>query len=151
MKKNISHVCAIALSSALFASSPIVLADGHQHHGMQNMSEAPASAQAYIISPKNGATVPTTFSVVFGLKGMGVAPAGTDKPNTGHHHLLIDGKVPDMTQPLGKNVKHFGAGQTESEITLSPGKHTLQLILGDHRHIPHNPPVTSEEITVIVK
>jgi len=117
---------------------------------MQTMS--PDGAMTYIISPEDGATVPETFTVKFGLKGMGVAPAGTDKAKTGHHHLLIDAKtMPDLTKPLGKDVKHFGGGQTEVELTLPKGKHTLQLILGDKLHIPHNPPVMSKKITIHVK
>jgi hypothetical protein len=113
---------------------------------------APAEAQAYIVSPKDGETVSQTFTVRFGLKGMGVAPAGIAKENTGHHHLLVDmDELPPLDQPLGSDVKHFGGGQTEVTLTLPPGKHTLQLILGDHRHIPHNPPVVSEKITITVK
>ncbi|PCI68148.1 MAG: rod shape-determining protein RodA [Gammaproteobacteria bacterium] len=109
------------------------------------------NAQVYIISPKNGATVPTTFKVVFGLSGMGVSPAGYNKKFTGHHHLLIDGKTPDLLKPLGGDVKHFGGGQTEAFVTLPKGKHTLSLILGDYMHRPHNPAVVSEEIVVHVK
>lgn len=142
-----SSLSASVLALSMVASS-YVLADGHAH---AKPTASPEGASAYIISPKNGDTVDTTFSVKFGLSGMGVAPAGTEKANTGHHHLLIDGKVPDMSQPLGANVKHFGGGQTESEITLEPGQHTLQLILGDHMHVPHNPPVTSDIVTVTVK
>ena len=109
-------------------------------------------ASVYIISPQPGETVPTTFKVKFGLNGMGVAPAGTDRANTGHHHLLINGKtLPDLNMPLGGEVTHFGGGQTETELTLSPGKHTLQLILGDQNHVPHDPPVVSDEVTVYVK
>ncbi|GLQ32594.1 DUF4399 domain-containing protein [Litoribrevibacter albus] len=114
-------------------------------------SEAPANAQAYIISPQHGETVDQTFTVKFGLTGMGVAPAGMDRKHTGHHHLLVDGKLPPMDQPMGKNVKHFGGGQTETTLTLTPGTHTLQLILGDMKHQPHNPPVVSEPITITVK
>lgn len=114
-------------------------------------ASSPEGAQAYIISPADGATVPATFTVTFGLKGMGVAPAGTDKENTGHHHLLVDGELPAMDAPLGKEVKHFGGGQTETELTLEPGTHTLQLILGDMAHQPHDPPVVSEQITVTVE
>lgn len=109
------------------------------------------NAQVYIISPKNGETVPTTFKVVFGLSGMGISPAGYNKKFTGHHHLLIDGKTPDLLKPLGGEVKHFGGGQTEAFVTLSKGKHTLSLILGDYMHRPHNPAVVSEEIIVHVK
>lgn len=115
-------------------------------------SEAPAEARAYIISPENGAVVEQTFTVRFGLSGMGVAPAGTDKAHTGHHHLLVDAKaLPAMDKPMGKEVKHFGGGQTETTLTLEPGEHTLQLILGDKMHIPHNPPVVSEKVTITVK
>lgn len=142
-----SSISASVLALSMVASS-YVLADGHAH---AQPTASPEGASAYIISPKNGDTVATTFSVKFGLSGMGVAPAGTEKANTGHHHLLIDGKVPDMNQPLGANVKHFGGGQTESEVTLEPGQHTLQLILGDHMHVPHNPPVMSDIVTVTVK
>ncbi|MES1982757.1 MAG: DUF4399 domain-containing protein [Pseudomonadota bacterium] len=113
---------------------------------------APPGASVYIISPANGETVPTTFTVRFGLKGMGVAPAGVEKINTGHHHLLIDGKaLPAASAPMGTEVKHFGGGQTETELTLEPGKHTLQLILGDKTHVQHNPPVVSQKIEITVK
>jgi len=119
-------------------------------HGMKTMS--PEGAMAYIISPEDGAVVGETFTVKFGLKGMGVAPAGIDKAKTGHHHLLVDVKeLPDLNKPLGKDVKHFGGGQTEVELTLPKGKHTLQLILGDKLHIPHKPPVVSKKITIEVK
>ena len=115
---------------------------------------SPNGAQAYFITPNDGDTVDRTFTVRFGLKGMGIAPAGIDIPNTGHHHLLIDGtNLPILSKPmpLGDMVKHFGGGQTETELTLEPGQHTLQLILGDKRHIPHNPPVISDQITITVK
>ncbi|TCK02304.1 uncharacterized protein DUF4399 [Marinobacterium mangrovicola] len=114
-------------------------------------ASSPEGAEAYIVSPSDGATVPATFTVTFGLKGMGVAPAGTDKENTGHHHLLIDGELPPMDAPMGDQVKHFGGGQTETELTLEPGTHTLQLILGDMAHQPHDPPVVSEKITITVE
>jgi hypothetical protein len=91
--------------------------------------------------------------VKFGLKGMGVAPAGVEKKKTGHHHLLIDTKLADYDNPVPSDEKHkhFGGGQTETTIALSPGKHTLQLVLGDHNHIPHEPPVQSKVITITVK
>ena len=117
-------------------------------------SESPPGAKVYIISPKDGEVVSKTFTVRFGLVNMGVAPAGVKVPNTGHHHLLIDlENLPDMKNPLAfsENVRHFGGGQTETEITLAPGKHTLRLLLGNYLHIPHKPPVLSKEITVIVK
>jgi hypothetical protein len=115
---------------------------------------SPAGAEVYIISPKDGATVNGTFKVQFGLKGMGVAPAGVDMPDTGHHHLLIDVKEqPAMNAPLPTtdNIRHFGKGQTETELTLAPGQHTLQLLVGDKNHVPLNPPVESQKITVTVK
>jgi len=114
---------------------------------------SPADAKVYIISPKNGATVHSPFTVRFGLSGMGVAPAGTVAENTGHHHLIIDSPLPPLDQPLPKDDTHlhFGKGQTETVLTLKPGKHTLQLVLGDANHIPHNPPVVSEKITIRVK
>jgi hypothetical protein len=112
---------------------------------------APEGARAYIIEPADGATVPTTFTVKFGLENMGVAPAGTDTPATGHHHLLIDQPLPPFDQPIGGDIKHFGGGQTQTEVTLEPGTHTLQIILGDMKHVPHDPPVYSEQITVIVE
>jgi hypothetical protein len=118
-------------------------------------TKSPAGAQAYFISPKNGDTVSGTFSVVFGLKGMGVAPAGVEKENTGHHHLIINKKVEGAalkeSLPADAQHVHFGAGQTETTVTLPPGTHTLQLILGDHNHIPHDPPIMSEVITVTVR
>jgi len=115
---------------------------------------SPEGAMVYIISPADGEIVTSPVTVRFGLKGMGVAPAGTDKANTGHHHLLIDmADMPalDKTLPADANHKHFGGGQTETTIELSPGKHTLQLIMGDQNHVPHNPPVMSEKITITVK
>jgi hypothetical protein len=91
--------------------------------------------------------------VHFGLSGMGVAPAGIEGPQTGHHHLLVDTKVPPLNEPIPNDFRHlhFGAGQTEATLELSPGKHTLQLLLGDSRHIPHDPPVISEPITILVE
>lgn len=113
---------------------------------------SPKNARVYIVSPANGAYVPTTFTVRFGLVGMGVAPAGVDKPNSGHHHLIIDSPLPPFDQPIpsNDNYLHFGAGQTEASVTLPKGKHTLQLLLGDAQHIPHDPPVYSQPIVVYV-
>lgn len=120
----------------------------------EHVSESPSGAKVYIISPKDGEVVGKTFTVRFGLANMGIAPAGVKVPNTGHHHLLIDLEtLPGMEKPLAfsEKVRHFGGGQTETEITLAPGKHTLQLLLGNYLHIPHKPPVLSEKITVTVK
>ncbi len=116
---------------------------------------SPPGAEVYIISPRNGARVKSPVRVQFGLKdNMGVAPAGVKFDNTGHHHLLIDTEAPvDMGAPLPATdkIKHFGKGQTETSLTLPPGKHTLQLILGDQSHIPHDPPVISKKITITVE
>ncbi len=89
----------------------------------------------------------------FGLKNMGVAPAGIEKENTGHHHLIIDSDLPPIDQAVlnDDDHRHFGKGQTETTLDFSPGKHTLQLLLGDFRHIPHKPPVISRQITITVQ
>ena len=117
------------------------------------LSDSHANARVYFIEPADGAITSATFKVKFGLQAMGVAPAGVNIKNTGHHHLLIDTKVlPDMSKslPASDQVKHFGGGQTETQLTLAPGVHTLQLLLGNHVHIPHNPPVLSKKITITV-
>ncbi|MEQ1437894.1 DUF4399 domain-containing protein [Fontimonas sp. SYSU GA230001] len=114
---------------------------------------ATAGAKVYFIEPKDGAEVTGPVRVVFGLSAMGVAPAGINQAGTGHHHLLIDDPAVDFTQPLPatEQIKHFGGGQTETVLSLKPGKHTLQLLLGDWKHQPHNPPVLSDKITITVK
>ncbi len=120
----------------------------------QERMAAPAGASVYIVSPKDGATVSSPVTVVFGLKGMGIAPAGIKLDATGHHHLLVDTDLPaDLNQPLPATEKilHYGKGQTEASVTLPPGKHTLQLVLGDHLHIPLNPVMASQKVTVTVK
>jgi len=114
---------------------------------------SPAGAELYIQSPADGAEVRSPFLVRFGLRGMGVAPAGVTNANTGHHHLLIDvAELPadNLPLPMTEQFRHFGAGQTEAEISLPPGQHTLQLVLGDSLHIPHDPPVRSAKITITV-
>ena len=138
---------AIALCSALLVAPVSSFAE-------MMKSEAPANAEVYFVQPADGDTVDQTFKVVFGLRNMGVAPAGIEKAGTGHHHLLIDTDVPsDLSQPLPAtdHVRHFGGGQTETELTLPPGQHTLQLLLGNHAHVPHDPAVVSEKITVTVE
>jgi hypothetical protein len=119
----------------------------------QAVTASPDGAAAYIISPADGATVSSPVKIQFGLKGMGVAPAGVDKANTGHHHLLVDGAKQNMMKPIGKDATHmhFGGGQTETMLKLKPGKHRLQLLMGDKGHMPHNPPVMSKVITITVK
>lgn len=118
-----------------------------------SVSSAFADTELYFISPQDGDQVSGEFTVSFGLRGMGVAPAGVDADNTGHHHLLIDVEaMPAMDAPLPKTdqVRHFGGGQTETTLSLSPGTHTLQLLLGNYSHIPHDPPVMSSKITITV-
>ena len=116
-------------------------------------SAAPKDAELYFISPQDGATVKSPVTVRFGLRGMGVAPAGVAMENTGHHHLLIDAELPpqDLPVPADANHVHFGKGQTEAAVTLAPGRHRLRLLLGDHLHIPHDPPVASKPITITVE
>jgi hypothetical protein len=112
-----------------------------------------AKPQVFFLSPQDGATVSNPVVVRFGLKNMTLAPAGVDKPGTGHHHLLIDAPLPPLDEPIPNDANHlhFGKGQTEIELRLLPGKHTLQLLMGDWTHIPHNPPVYSQPITIFVK
>ncbi|MEM1368126.1 MAG: DUF4399 domain-containing protein [Cyanobacteria bacterium P01_H01_bin.15] len=117
------------------------------------VSKSLEGANVYIIAPEDGETVPGTFKVKFGLSGMGIAPAGIEKDGTGHHHLLVDiDSLPDLSEALSASdqIKHFGGGQTETTLTLPPGDHTLQLVLANYVHIPHNPPVISEPINITV-
>jgi len=124
-----------------------VFADGHRN-------AAPEGARAYIVSPETGATVSNPVTIVFGLKGMGVAPANVEMDNTGHHHLLINMDPAtidyDSGLPANDQVVHFGGGQTQVTKDLPVGTHTLQLLLGDWTHVPHDPPVLSEAITITV-
>ena len=138
--RKIIAVLAIALScTAAFAGT----------------TPAPPNAVLYIGWPTNGQVLPAgkPFRVWFGLRYMGVAPKDVAFPNTGHHHLLIDTDLPPFDQeiPSDRNHRHFGAGETETTLELPPGKHTLQLIMGDDKHVPHNPPVYSKKITITVK
>lgn len=114
---------------------------------------SPAGAKVFFISPKDGDVIKGPVPIIFGIEGMEVAKAGTDAPNSGHHHLLIDTKLQDYDSPIPADDqhKHFGGGQTETAIGLPPGKHTLQDVLGDLNHIPHDPPVESEVITITVE
>jgi hypothetical protein len=139
MMKILGLALAVVAVSALAADLP--------------RSPAPKDVELYIISPVDGETVTNPVTVRFGLRGMGVAPAGVAMENTGHHHLLIDAELPpqDLPVPADANHVHFGKGQTEAAVTLAPGRHRLQLLLGDHRHIPHDPPVASKPITITVE
>ena len=135
----------LIITALLLCTAPLALA--------QERTPSPPGAEVYIISPKDGAKVHGAVLVQFGLRGMGVAPAGIKFDNTGHHHLLIDSAAPaDLGAPLPSSDKvvHFGKGQTETTLHLAPGKHTLQLLLGDQNHVPHNPPVISKKITITV-
>lgn len=116
-------------------------------------ASAPDGAEVYFVSPADGDEVEGEVKVVFGLRNMEVVPAGDMTENAGHHHLLIDAPDVAMDAPLPstEQIVHFGAGQTETTLTLAPGEHTLQLLLGDGLHRPHNPPVMSEKITITVK
>lgn len=140
------HIAAGFALSACFALGAASAADLPR-------SPSPKGVELYFIAPKDGETVTGPVTVRFGLRGMGVAPAGLAMEHTGHHHLLIDAKAPafDMPVPADANHVHFGKGQTEAQVTLAPGRHTLQLLLADHLHIPHDPPVMSKPITVIVR
>jgi hypothetical protein len=137
-----AFLCTLAATSAVWAQRP------------QTSGPTPSSAGAevYFIDLKDGATVPGKLKVNFGLRNMGIAPAGSDRANSGHHHLLIDSELPRLNEPIPNdfNHLHFGSGQTEAEITLQPGEHTLQLLMGDKDHIPHTPPVMSQRIRVRV-
>jgi len=140
---NFSSVAAALVFALLITPAP----------AWAQRTKAPESAAVYFITPTNGAEVASPLIVNFGLKGLGVAPAGTEKAATGHHHLLIDQKLDDYGAPIPSDDKHkhFGGGQTETSIELAPGQHTLQLIVGDLNHIPHDPPIESETITITVK
>lgn len=141
-----SYIVAALVLATPFCVGSVALA--------QERTPSAAGAEVYIISPKDGATVHNPVLVQFGLKGMGVAPAGVKFDNTGHHHLLIDTDPPsDQSTPLPATDKivHFGKGQTETTLKLTPGKHTLQLLLADANHIPHSPPVISKKITITVE
>ena len=131
----------------------LVVAGGMAARAQDFRQPAPAGAKVYFISPADGATIKGPVVVKFGLTGMGVAPAGVDKKGTGHHHLLIDTKLADPSAaiPADDKHRHFGGGQTETTLTLAPGRHTLQLVIGDQNHIPHKPAIMSSVITVNVE
>ena len=142
-KQIVRFTYRLAIMLSLAACSVSVVAD-----------EMTADHLAYIVSPKDGERVSSPVRVVFGLKApFGVAPAGVAKDNTGHHHLIIDADLPDLNQavPNDEHHRHFGGGQTETSIELPPGEHTLQLLLGDFKHVPHNPPIVSEQIRITVE
>ena len=140
--RTVSIVCAVIAAVAI----PIIV---------HAQTPAPAGATVYFINLKDGDMLTSPFKVQFGLTGMGIAPAGIERPNTGHHHVLVDTRLSDAEAkaPLPADMRHlhFGGGQTEAMLTLPPGQHTLQLVLGDWSHIPFAPPIVSPVITVTVK
>ena len=128
-----------------FIGVPIALADGR--------TASSDGAEVYIITPVDAEQVSSPVTIKFGLRGMEVAPAGTEKANTGHHHLIIDAPLPPFDEPVpaDDNYRHFGGGQTEVTLDLGLGNHTLQLLLADHNHIPHEPVIRSGRIIINVK
>jgi hypothetical protein len=148
----VRSIALIALTTSLLIVAGAAGSANAQSKPSGGPTASPAGASVYFVDIKDGQTVPTKFTVHFGLKGMGVAPAGSDKENSGHHHLLIDTELPplDHAIPSDFNHLHFGAGQTEAEVTLPPGDHTLQLLLGDKNHIPDSPPLFSDRIHIHV-
>lgn len=120
---------------------------------LPQLSSAQDTPRAYIVSPIDGATISNPVTIVFGLSSYGVAPAGIVKEKTGHHHLLIDTKLVDLGAPIPNDTqhRHFGGGQTETTIDLEPGEHTLQLVLGNFAHVPHDPAIVSDTITITVE
>ena len=119
----------------------------------QTRTTSNEGSEVYIISPEDGERVTSPVTIKFGLRGMEIAPAGTEKANTGHHHLIIDAPLPPFDEPIpsDENYRHFGGGQTEVTLELGPGNHTLQLILADHNHIPHEPVIKSGRVIITVK
>jgi Domain of unknown function (DUF4399) len=135
-------VLVAALAAVVLVGSPAIA----------QQSTMPQDARIYILWPSDGQVIKGAFWVRMGLSGAGIAPAGVQKANTGHHHLIVDADLPPLDQPIPNdhNHLHFGLGQTEARLDLPPGRHTLQLLLGDENHIPHNPPLYSKRITITV-
>ena len=161
MKSRILHLLAVTLVIAGCGEKPAeeVATDATAETAAQaataQMPRTPSleGARVFIISPADGESVTSPVQIEFGIEGMSVAPAGDDTPHSGHHHLLINAPLPEMGLPIpaDANHVHFGDGSTSTEIALEPGKHTLQLLLGDHLHMPHDPPVISKPITIYVE
>jgi hypothetical protein len=144
----------VAIYLSCLAIAAVLMSSALPDTAQAGDTPAARNAYLYIGWPNDGEVVRARrFRVWFGLRNIGIAPAGIEKANTGHHHLIIDAPLPPFDQeiPSDKNHLHFGAGQSEAVIELIPGKHTLQLLMGDHEHIPHNPPVYSRRITIYVK
>ena len=143
LSRGLSSLAALALANFLALNPP----------AFAQQKPMPADVRVDPIWPQDGQVVDKKFWVRMGLSGAGIAPAGIDFPNTGHHHLLIDVDLPPLTEaiPNDKSHLHFGAGQTEVQLELPPGRHTLQLLLGDAAHFPHDPPLMSKKITIVVR
>jgi len=139
--RRLQHLILLALCPVAFAQQDAT------------PTPSPEGAHVYFIAPQDGQTVSNPVLIQFGLKGMGVAPAGINAPNTGHHHLLVNTPLPAAGQPIPTDEKHlhFGLGQTETTLVLPTGQHELQILLGDHAHIPHQPMIASDPITIIVE
>ena len=137
------------------AASPAVEKNAEPAEALATLTRTPSpdGARVFFITPVDGAVVSNPVVIDFGIEGMSVTKAGDNRPDSGHHHLLIDAELPDLSLPIPANANyvHFGDGRTSTEITLEPGQHTLRMLLGDHLHIPHDPPVISEPITITVE
>ncbi|MGD2130980.1 MAG: DUF4399 domain-containing protein [Lysobacterales bacterium] len=149
MTSMIRYLTAVVFAVTVFSAA----AFGAEDQATPERTPSAPGASVGFGNIADGDVVPPVFTVKFTISGMGIAPAGSQIPNTGHHHLLIDvDQLPDMNQPLPAtdHIRHFGKGQTEAQLELTPGKHTLQLLLADYRHVPHDPPVMSDRITITV-
>jgi hypothetical protein len=149
MNSMIRSLAAVACAAVMLCSAAVA---SEEPAALERTPSAPGASVGFS-NIADGDVVPPVFTVKFTISGMGIAPAGSQIANTGHHHLLIDvDELPDMNQPLPANdhIRHFGKGQTEAQLELTPGPHTLQLLLADYRHVPHDPPVMSDRITITV-
>jgi hypothetical protein len=162
--RRVRLVLAVLVAGSAVASIALPAASRAEEHehgahdaaaasGAIQRTPRPADAKLYIISPANGDTVSSPVTIRFGLSGMGVAPAGVATPNTGHHHLIVDAPLPPLDKPLPKDAKHihFGGGQTETTVELAPGPHRIRIVLADKDHVPHDPPLVSDEVSFTVK
>jgi len=142
-----------ACGKADSSAAPAAAAPANEATAANTTDEsAPVRNRVFIVSPEDGATVTSPVTVQFGIEGFSLAPAGTYDPATGHHHLLVDTGLPALDQPVpaDANHQHFGKAQTETTLELAPGQHTLQLLLGDGNHVPHQPPLASDVVTITV-
>lgn len=148
--------CALLIASCTSENNSVqstAMTESETAAPMMPRSAAPASARLYFVAPSDGDITSSPVHIEFGLDGMTVVPAGTDKPASGHHHIIIDAELPPFDQPVPADANHihFGDGRTSTMLELAPGTHTLQLLLGDHLHIPHQPPVISEPISITIE